>query len=103
MCGYLSQKMKNGKWEKNWYVLREHQLYKYKAMGDTTAAGVLPVLGGEVVELPAGEPGHHIFQLSSSSNDDEECFAAVDKNERDKWIITLKSATKNTSDNSGES
>jgi len=100
MFGYLSQKMKNGKWEKSWYVLREDQLYKYKAMGDTMAADVLSVLGWEVIELPSGELDHHIFQLSNTSKDYEECFAAVDKNERDKWIIILKIATKNTSNNS---
>ena len=97
MCGYLSQKMKNGKWEKNWYVLREDQLYTYRARGDTMAASALSILGWEAVEKAATELNHHIFHLSNSSNEDEECFAAVDQNERDKWVITLKIATKNTS------
>ena len=45
MSGHLRRRLKNNKWKRSWFVLKERVLYIYRASEDTVAAETLPVLG----------------------------------------------------------
>ena len=45
MSGHLRRRLKNNKWKRSWFVLKERVLYIYRASEDTIAAETLPVLG----------------------------------------------------------
>lgn len=51
MCGYLKRRMKNSKWKRMWFVLKDRVLYAYKASEDSVAADTFPILGYDLDTL----------------------------------------------------
>ena len=48
VTGYLRRKIKNSKWKRCWFVLKDRVLYTYRASEDSVAIDTLPVLGWTV-------------------------------------------------------
>lgn len=51
MCGYLKRRMKNSKWKRMWFVLKDNVIYAYKASEDTVASDTFPILGYDLETL----------------------------------------------------
>ena len=52
MSGYLKFRLgQRGKWKESWWALKDHVLYKYKAMGNPEAEETVVVLGWKLETL----------------------------------------------------
>jgi FYVE/RhoGEF/PH domain-containing protein 5/6 len=51
MCGYLKKRLRNAKWKRMWFVLKDRVLYVYRASEDTVAAETFPILGYDLDTL----------------------------------------------------
>ncbi len=51
MCGYLKKRLRNAKWKRMWFVLKDRVLYAYRASEDTVAAETFPILGYDLDTL----------------------------------------------------
>jgi len=99
MSGHLSRRMRNGKWEKYWFVLKEWVLYTYRASEDTAAVESMPVVGWKLeplsdrnFELYEGRAPGLVFQLRHSGGNSY-VFAAENDNLAEKWMNALREAT----------
>ncbi|XP_023327012.1 FYVE, RhoGEF and PH domain-containing protein 6 [Eurytemora carolleeae] len=99
MSGHLRRRLKNNKWKRSWFVLKERVLYIYRASEDTIAAETLPVLGWTLqplaeknFELYEGLNPGLVFQLSHSGQESM-VFSAENDNFAEKWMTALREAT----------
>lgn len=51
MCGYLKKRLRNAKWKRMWFVLKDRVLYAFKASEDTVAIETFPILGYDLDTL----------------------------------------------------
>ena len=51
MCGYLKKRLRNAKWKRMWFVLKDRVLYAFKASEDTVATETFPILGYDLDTL----------------------------------------------------
>ena len=52
MSGYLKFRLgQRGRWKESWWALKDHVLYKYKAMGNPEAEETVVVLGWKLETL----------------------------------------------------
>ena len=68
MCGYLKKRLRNAKWKRMWFVLKDKVLYAYKASEDTVAAETFPILGYDLDTLSEVIYPASTFQFSTSIN-----------------------------------
>eukprot|EP00094_Tigriopus_californicus_P002411 TCALIF_02329-PA protein Name:"Similar to Fgd6 FYVE, RhoGEF and PH domain-containing protein 6 (Mus musculus)" AED:0.05 eAED:0.05 QI:118/0.55/0.5/1/1/0.9/10/547/2858 len=99
MCGYLKRRMKNSKWKRMWFVLKDRVLYAYKASEDSVAADTFPILGYDLdtlseknFELYEGEYAGLVFILSHPGGESL-VFCAENDNICEKWISALREAS----------
>ncbi|XP_029822868.3 LOW QUALITY PROTEIN: uncharacterized protein LOC115308876 [Ixodes scapularis] len=66
MSGYLHQYGKRG-WKRQWFVVKDHVLYMYRASEDVAALRTTPLLGYQVCSLDRsfeGVPQEQLFELT---------------------------------------
>ena len=51
MCGYLKKRLRNAKWKRMWFVLKDRVLYAFKASEDAVATETFPILGYDLDTL----------------------------------------------------
>ena len=51
MSGYLKLRLRNAKWKRSWFVLKDRVLYTFNAAEDAVAVETLPVLGWNLEPL----------------------------------------------------
>jgi len=98
VSGYLRRKVKNSRWKRCWFVLKDRVLYTYRASEDSVATDTLPVLGWTVATLDQRElesldslSSYQVFTLSHPGSQTL-LFCAENENSSDKWISALREA-----------
>ena len=51
MCGYLKKRLRNAKWKRMWFVLKDRSLCAFKTSEDTVATESFPILGYDLDTL----------------------------------------------------
>ena len=51
MCGYLKKRLRNAKWKRMWFVLKDRSLCAFKTSEDTVATETFPILGYDLDTL----------------------------------------------------
>lgn len=94
MSGYL-RLMRNKKWKRLWFVIKDQVLYTYKASEDMAAVESVPLLGYEVQIMGAWyegvEPGL-VFTLTHK-NTTPHLFRTESAASTEKWVTLLREAT----------
>jgi len=93
MSGYLSRQIRRT-WKKNWFVLKDRVLYRYKASEDVAALDAIPVLGYtiDIFRLPDGGDAEVEFHLCHTTQPPH-IFQAETATIARRWVQELSLAT----------
>ncbi len=94
MSGYLMLRRKKD-WKRQWYVLKEKVLYRYKASEDVAALESMPLLGYEVTNPTEPYDGMDPSLILQLSHQQKVMFIlrAENKAMAEKWVALMEDAT----------